>query len=130
MMKGILNLLWELLWNLIHQEGESTTMVIKYNADISNEVVIKELKKITNLIYKLLPSREENLDWEKPLETIIEELAGMDRLLIDKHEILFPLLSKLEGLFTLTNIEDFGLFRRTIFECLSMMNMLMKQCQA
>lgn len=105
-------------------------MVIKYNADISNEVVIKELKKITNLIYKLLPSREENLDWEKPLETIIEELAGMDRLLIDKHEILFPLLSKLEGLFTLTNIENFGLFRRTIFECLSMMNMLMKQCQA
>lgn len=105
-------------------------MVIKYNADISNEVVIKKLKKITNLIYKLLPSREENLDWEKPLETIIEELAGMDRLLIDKHEILFPLLSKLEGLFTLTNIEDFGLFRRTIFECLSMMNMLMKQCQA
>ena len=26
-------------------------------------------------------------------------------------------------------IEDFGLFRRTIFECLSMMNTLMKQCQ-
>lgn len=104
-------------------------MVIKYDAEISNEVVIKELKKITNLIYKLLPSREENIDWEKPLETIIEELAGMDRLLIDQHEILFPLLSKLEGLFTLTNVEDFGFFRRTIFECLSMMNMLMKQCQ-
>lgn len=104
-------------------------MVIKYNIEMNNEVIIKELKKITNLIYKLLPSREEDLDWEKPLETIIEELAGIDRLLIDQHEILFPLLSKLEGLFTLTNAEDFGLFRRTIFECLSMMNTLMKQCQ-
>ena len=104
-------------------------MVIKYDVEINNEVIIKELKKITNLIYKLLTSREENIDWEKPLETIIEELAGMNRLLIDQHEILFPLLSKLEGLFILTDIEDFGLFRRTIFECLSMMNTLMKQCQ-
>lgn len=104
-------------------------MVIKYNIEINNEVIIKELKKITNLIYKLLPSREEDLDWEKPLETIIEELAGIDRLLIDQHEILFPLLSKLEGLFTLTNVEDFGLFRRTIFECLSLCNILMKEVQ-
>ena len=104
-------------------------MVIKYDVEINNEVIIKELKKITNLIYKLLPSREENIDWEKPLETIIEELAGMNRLLIDQHEILFPLLSKLEGLFILTDIEDFRLIRRTIFECLSMMNTLMKQCQ-
>jgi hypothetical protein len=104
-------------------------MVIKYNAEIDNGAIVKELKKITNLIYKLLPNREENIDWEKPLETIIEELAGMDRLLIDQHEILFPLLSKLEGLFTLTEEDDFALFRRTIFECLSMMNIIMKQCQ-
>ena len=104
-------------------------MFLLYDVEINNEVIIKELKKITNLIYKLLPSREENIDWEKPLETIIEELAGMNRLLIDQHEILFPLLSKLEGLFILTDIEDFCLFTRTIFECLSMMNTLMKQCQ-
>lgn len=104
-------------------------MVLKYNVEINNDIIVKELKRITNLIYKLLPSREENIDWKKPLETIIEELAGMNRLLIDQHEILLPLLSKLEGLFVLTSIEDFSLFRRTIFECLSMMNMLMKQCQ-
>lgn len=104
-------------------------MVLKYNIEINNDAIVKELKKITNLIYKLLPSREENIDWKKPLETIIEELAGMDRLFIDQHEILFPLLSKLEGLFVLTEVEDFSLFRRTIFECLSMTNMLMKRCQ-
>ena len=104
-------------------------MVIKYDVDISDEVIIKELKKITNLIYKLLPSREENLDWIKPLETIIEELAGMDRLLVNQHEILFPLLNKLEGLFTLTDVEDFGLFRRIIFECLSLCNEIRKEIE-
>jgi hypothetical protein len=104
-------------------------MVIKYNAEINNAAIAKELKRLTNLIYKLLPSREENVDWGKPLETIIEELAGMDRLLIDQHEILFPLLSKLEGLFTLTEVDDFALFRRSIFECLGAMNTLIKKCQ-
>ena len=102
-------------------------MVIKYDVEINNEVIIKELKKITNLIYKLLPSREENIDWEKPLETIIEELAGMNRLLIDQHEILFLLLCKMEGLFLLTQEEDFELYRRTIFDCLGLMNNI-QQC--
>lgn len=99
-------------------------MIIKYNTLIRDEAIQNNLKKLTNQIYKLLPNREENIDWEKPLETIIVELAGMDILLIDQHEILFPLLCKLEGLFTLTKEDDFLLFRRTIFECLSLMNSL------
>ena len=99
-------------------------MIIKHNTLIRDEAVQNNLKKLTNQIYKLLPNREENIDWEKPLETIIVELAGMDILLIDQHDLLFPLLCKLEGLFTLTKEEDFLLFRRTIFECLSLMNSL------
>ena len=99
-------------------------MIIKYNTLIRDEAIQNNLKKLTNQIYKLLPNREENIDWKKPLETIIVELAGMDILLIDQHEVLFPLLCKLEGLFTLTKEEDFLLFRRTIFECLSLMNSL------
>jgi hypothetical protein len=76
-----------------------------------------------------LPSREEGSDWEKPLSTIIEELAGMDRVLVGQHIILFPLLCKLEGLFVLIRPDDFFLFRRTIFECLSLINELSEQCQ-
>jgi len=41
-------------------------------------------------------------------------------------EIYFPLLSKLEGLYSLTNEEDFLCYRRTIFECLNLMNILAK----
>lgn len=95
-------------------------MNIKYNIEINNNIIDKNLKKITNQIYKLLPSREENIDWQKPLETIIEELAGMNELFFNKYNILFSLLCKLEGLFILQKEEDFLLFRRTIFECLSL----------
>ena len=104
-------------------------MIIKYGAHIDNDAIVVNLKRITNQIYKLLPSREEGADWEKPLTTLIEELSGMDGLLIGQHEILFPLLCKMEGLFTLTKTEDFFLFRRTIFECLSLISELMKKCQ-
>lgn len=103
-------------------------MVLKYDIDIDKNIIHDELKKITNQVYKLLPNREEYVDWETPLSTIMEELAGMDRVLIDQHNILFPLLCKLEGLFTLTKEEDFFAYRRTIFECLSLLNSIMEKC--
>lgn len=104
-------------------------MIIKYDADIEIISIKNNLQRITNQIYKLLPNREEGIDWEKPLSTLIEELAGMDRLLIGQHTILFSLLCKLEGLFVLKSEEDFFLYRRTIFECLGLMNDLIKSCQ-
>lgn len=99
-------------------------MIIKYNIDVSSKAIDKELERILNQIYKLLPSREEGVNWELPLSTVIEEIAGMHRLLIGQDDIVFPLLCKLEGLFTLTNEGDFFVFRRTIFECLGMVNNL------
>lgn len=99
-------------------------MIIKYDAYISDDAVYINLKRLTNQIYKLLPNREEEVDWQKPLDTIIEELAGMHSLLINYHDILFSLLCKLEGLRTLTEKRDFPMFRRTIFECLSLINTL------
>ena len=105
-------------------------MRIKYGIIINDDSVQRNLKRLTNQIYKLLPEREEELDWRSPLNTIILELAGMDRLLVDQHDILFPLLCKLEGLLILTQPEDFYMFRRAIFECLSLMSNLKKNlCQ-
>ena len=99
-------------------------MIVKYNADISAQAICTNLKRLINQTYKLLPNREENIDWQKPLETIIEEIAGMDRILSGQHDILFPLLCKLEGLFCYDKEDDFQIFRRTIFECLSLMGNL------
>ena len=103
-------------------------MDIKYNISINDGAVEANLNRLINQIYKLLPNREEGIDWETPLATIMEELSGMDRLLCDQHEVLFSLLSKLEGLFILLNEEDFFQYRRTIFECLSLMSSLKEEC--
>ena len=99
-------------------------MILETGANIDNNAIIENLKKLTNQIYKLLPTREENIDWQTPLNTIIIEISGMDKLLNNYHEILFPLLCKLEGLYNLTKEEDFFSYRRTIFECLNLLSSL------
>ena len=38
-------------------------MVIKYNVEIQNEAILKNIDRITNQIFKLLPSREEKKCW-------------------------------------------------------------------
>ena len=37
-------------------------MKIKYDLEIDNDVILNDIKKIINQIYRLLPSREEYLD--------------------------------------------------------------------
>ena len=96
----------------------------KYDLEVSPEVFTASLKRNINLVYKLLPMREEGQDWTKPLETILEELVGMNRLLIGLQPAMFPIICKLEGLFSLTENKDMSLFRRTIFECLSLLSKL------
>lgn len=100
-------------------------MIIKYDIDIINDAVLKNIDRVTNQIFKLLPLREEGADWESPLKNIIIELGGMGELLKD-HVDLFSLLCKLEALLKLTNEEDFPIFRTTIFECLRLSNYLKK----
>lgn len=104
-------------------------MVLKYGFNIDNNAISINLNRLTNQIYKLLPIREEGGDWQKPLTTILEELSGMDRLLFDQHIILFPLICKLEGLFILTEKNDFLSYRGIIFECLNLLTELNKKCQ-
>lgn len=100
-------------------------MVIKYNSNIENEAIVKNIDRLTNQVFKLLPNREEGGDWKTPLENIIIELAGMDELLLD-HVNLFSLLCKLEALLKLDKEDEFLLFRKTIFECLGLMNGIKK----
>ncbi|MBQ0142049.1 MAG: hypothetical protein KBT06_04495 [Prevotellaceae bacterium] len=94
--------------------------------DIQKDAILFNLKRITNLIFKILPNREEGGEWRNLLSTLLEELAGMDRLFLDKHTTFFTLICKLEGLYFLSEEEDFYDFRRTIFECLSLMEELRK----
>ena len=91
-------------------------MMLKYDIDMDNLIIHNRLQNLINQTYKLLPIREEGNNWEKPLQTILEELAGMQRLMkCGFSDIYFPLLSKLEGLYSLTDDEDFLCYRRIIF---------------
>ena len=85
----------------------------------------KNINRITNQIFKLLPNREEGGDWQTPLQNLIYEIIGMKELWIDQAD-LFSLLCKMEALLTLTKEEDFLAFRKLIFECLGLMNQIKK----
>ena len=91
-------------------------MVIKYNVDIQKDAVVKNIDRITNQIFKLLPSREEGSDWQTPLKNLIYEVAGMAELL-SEHTDLFSLLCKMESLLTLTehiNLDGASTFKEII----------------
>lgn len=94
---------------------------MKYGLEIEKKTLDINLKRIINQIYKLLPEREEGGEWEKPLETIIEELVGMSRIFECCQSVFFTLLCKLEGLYECRKENDFQIYRRTIFECLGLL---------
>lgn len=94
---------------------------------MQNNIISSRIQNLINQVYKLLPNRQEGLDWQKPLQTILEELAGIQRLMNNNYsEFFFPLLSKLQGLYSLIDENNFSCYRRTIFECLGLMNELQK----
>ena len=92
--------------------------------EIETNVIYESFKRIINQVYKLLPMREQGRDWKKPLETLIEEISGMKRLIIGQDDLFFLILCKMEGLFSLNKDEDMPIYRRVIFECLSLLNSL------
>ena len=103
-------------------------MVFKYNIEFDKEAIIKNIDRITNQIFKLLPSREEGGDWVSPLQNLTLEIVGMKALWVDQPK-LFSLLCRLEALSTLREDRDFFAFRKLIFECLSLVNEIKKELE-
>lgn len=89
-------------------------IILKYGKEVSAEDWKKYVKKVKNDVFKLLPLREENLDWDKHLSTILIELSGVQSLTEEVKVI--TILSKLEAL---RQLKEFMLYRKTIFEILS-----------
>lgn len=90
-------------------------MITKYGRDINEQNFSDYINALKNKVYKLLPLREEQLSWEKHLNTILIELSGFDSLTLNETKMI-TVLSKLEAL---RSIEDFGVYRKTVFECLN-----------
>ena len=99
-------------------------VVLTLGISVSKDAVDNNLKRIINQVYKLLPLREEGKNWEKPLETLIEELAGMADLIEGQDELFFSILCKMKGLLSLASEFDMVIYRRTILELLSLLGEL------
>ena len=89
----------------------------KYDIKIREGDCNKNVQRLTNQLWKLIPMREHEEDWNKQLETVILEIVGLDEIFIGPSFI--QLLSKLEGL----RKEDinFEFYRKTVFECISLL---------
>jgi hypothetical protein len=97
-------------------------MTVKYDLDFPKEVIVNEFNRIMNRIFRLLPEREENGQWEVQLQNIIVDIIGM-REMLPKDGSLFLLMCKLEALktpFVEDEQEDFRIYRKIIFECLEL----------
>lgn len=89
----------------------------KYEIDIREEDVKRNIQRLTNQLWKLIPMRENNEDWVRQLDTVIIEIAGLNEIFMNPQ--FLQLLSKLEGL----KIQETGfeLYRKTVFECISLL---------
>ena len=88
----------------------------KYGFSVSAESIKRNVQRLTNQLWKLIPMREHNEDWKKQLNTVIIEIAGLNEIFNSPQ--FLQLLSKLEGL-KIYEV-DFDQYRRIVFESISL----------
>lgn len=88
---------------------------------ISPETKNKNLFRLVNQIWKLIPMRENNEDWEAHLDGLIVEIAGLQE--ICSLNLLIA-LSKLKGLRVETT--SFYTYRNTIFKIINLLSEVLK----
>ena len=94
----------------------------KYNFNFELVDIKVNVRRLTNQLWKLIPMRENKEDWKKQLDTVVIEIAGLNEIFTGPQ--FLQILSKLEGL----KITDtsFELYRRTVFESISLIQELQK----
>lgn len=93
----------------------------KYDIKFPEETISKNITRLTNQMWKLIPMRENEENWEKQLETVIVEVVGLNEIFVMCPTFL-QLLSKLEGL--RVKETNFELYRKTVFECINLIQEL------
>ena len=78
----------------------------------------QNVMRLTNQLWKLIPMRENEEDWERQLDGVLLELTGMNEVLVINAPLM-SLLSKLEGLKIIDT--PFSLYRKTVFESISLL---------
>lgn len=91
--------------------------------EVSDQAFEKNIIRLTNQLWKLIPMRENKEDWDKQLNTVILEIAGLGELFTESPQFL-QLLSKLEGLRVIET--EFEFYRKTIFESITLLRGVLK----
>ena len=96
-------------------------MVTKYGFCIDNEVINKQAIRLVNQLWKLIPMKEHGENWEKQLDIVIVEIAGLNEIFSFKP-LFLQLLAKLEGL----KVSDisFNIYRKTVFDAINLLQEL------
>jgi hypothetical protein len=95
-------------------------LITKYGFEFRAHDIEVNVRRLTNQLWKLIPMREHEEDWEKQLDTVIIEIAGLNEIFIGP--VFLQALSKLEGL--RVQETNFELYRKTVFECISLIQEL------
>lgn len=95
----------------------------KYGFYFSKEVVAKNITRLTNQMWKLIPMRENEENWQKQLNTVLIEIAGLNEIFLQDPQFL-QLLSKLEGLKLVET--NFSVYRKTVFEAINLLQGFLK----
>lgn len=96
----------------------------KYDFDFSKESIEKNIGRLTNQLWKLIPMKENEEDWQKQIDTVIIEITGLSKIFYLNPEFL-NILIKLEGMSAQEDI-PFNIYRKTVFETISLLQELKK----
>lgn len=63
-------------------------LLTKYDFEFSIEDFSKNIKRLTNQLWKLIPMWENNEDWKKQLDTVTLEIAGLNEIFLSYPQFL------------------------------------------
>ena len=92
-------------------------METKYGFDVPVEVLLADKKRLINQLWKILPMRENEENWKKQLQTVIDEIVGLNEVFSKELNFLI-LLCKLESLYVIKEFQD---FRKIVFESINLL---------
>ena len=62
--------------------------MIKYDFEFQEEDIRVNVRRLTNQMWKLIPMREHEEDWQKQLDTVILEIVGLNEIFIATPQLL------------------------------------------
>ena len=63
-------------------------LLTKYNFVFSIEDIDKNVKRLTNQLWKLIPMRENEENWRKQLNTVTLEVVGLNEIFLSYPQFL------------------------------------------